>query len=348
MHAPTPAAGGGGFDRPPPGDASPVLSERQIALLEPFGHRRRVRGGDVLFRVGDTEYDFHVVIDGLVAIVDEHDDGERTLVTHGPGEFVGDLALLTGGVAFAAAVVARPGELLRVPAARLREVMEDEPVLPELIVHALLVRRGLLIRDRGGVEIIGSPAARDTQRLRRYLRRNNVPHAVSDSRRDARALDRLTRAGATPEQMPVVLLSPRRSMANPPTSELARALGLAGGVPRTETYDLVIVGSGPAGLAASMYAAADGLSAATVEALATGGQAGTSPRIENYLGFPAGVSGAELTQRALLQAVKFGAEFLLSRAAVALGPAASGDHVVTLDDGAQLVARAVIAATGAT
>ena len=325
-----------------------MLSERQIALLEPFGQRRRVGAGDVLFRVGDAEYDFHVVIDGVVAIVDEHDDGQRTLALHGAGEFVGDLALLTGGVAFAAAVVARPGELLRVSAARLREVVEEEPALSELIVHALLVRRGLLIRDRGGVEIIGSPAARDTQRLRRFLRRNNVPHAVSDARRDPRALDRLTRAGATPEQTPVVLLSRRRSLANPATGELARALGLEGAAPRTDAYDLVIVGAGPAGLAASVYAAADGLNAATVEVLATGGQAGTSPRIENYLGFPAGVSGAELTQRALLQAVKFGAEFLLPRAAVAVSPADEGRHVVTLDDGAQLVARAVIIATGAT
>src|SRR5262249_52938275 len=155
------------------------------------------------------------------------------------------------------------------------------------ILHALLLRRSLLIRDGGGVEIIGDRESPETQRLRRFLRRNGVPHAVTDASRDPSATDRLIRAGATPEQTPVGLVSRARPLVNPTTVEVARALGLEGAAPRIRPYDLTIIGSGPAGLAASVYAAADGLSAATIESLATGGQAGTSPLIENYLGFPA-------------------------------------------------------------
>jgi thioredoxin reductase (NADPH) len=140
----------------------------------------------VLFEAGDADYDFYVVIDGAVAVVDELDAEQRTLATHGNGEFVGDLALLSGGIAFATAVVRQDGELLQVAATRLREVVEQEPALSELILHALLLRRSRLISDGGGVEIIGSPASPDTQRLRRFLRRNGVPHAVSDALHDAR------------------------------------------------------------------------------------------------------------------------------------------------------------------
>jgi thioredoxin reductase (NADPH) len=257
------------------------------------------------------------------------------------------LALLTGGIAFAGAIVREDGELLQMPAARLREVVETEPAISELIVHALLLRRSRLIRDGGGVEIIGSQASPETKRLRRFLRRNSVPHAVSDPLIDPRAKSRLARVGAALEQTPVVIHPRRQPLSNPTNAELAGALGLEGSGPRSEPYDVVIIGSGPAGLAASVYTATDGLTAATVEALAPGGQAGTSPRIENYLGFPAGVSGAELTQRALIQAVKFGAEFLLSRPAETLRAGPDGNHVIGLDDGTELLSRAVIVSTGA-
>ena len=300
-----------------------------------------------MFEAGDADYDFHVVLDGLVAVIDEHDHEQRPLATHGKGEFVGDLALLSGGIAFAKGVVRQDGELLQVAAPRLREVVEQEPALSELILHALLLRRSRLISDGGGVEVIGSPASPETQRLRRFLRRNGVPHAVSDALHDPRASGRLAEVGATLEQTPVVLRARGRPLASPTEAELAQALGIGGARPRTEPYDLVIIGSGPAGLAASVYAATDGLDAGTVEALAPGGQAGTSPRIENYLGFPAGMSGAELTQRALIQAVKFGAEFLLPRAAESLAPGPEGTNVIGLDDGSELTARHVIVATGA-
>jgi len=334
-------------DRPGSDDASPALSDRQLELLRPFGRTRSVRAGNVLFRAGDADYAFYVVIDGRVAVIDEYEGTERTLAEHGPREFVGDVEVLTGGIAFAAAVVTQNGELLEVPAARLRDVVEQEPALSELIVHALLLRRSRLIGQGGCVEILGSQVSPETQRVRRFLRRNSVPHAVSDPRRDTRAHRRLSRAGATRAQMPVVLSARGRPLVNPTNAELGEALGLGAAAPRTEPYDLVIIGSGPAGLAASVYAASDGLAVGLVEALAPGGQAGTSPRIENYLGFPAGVSGTELTQRAVIQAVKFGADFLLSRAAETLGTTPDGRHAVGLDDGTELVAHAVIVATGA-
>jgi thioredoxin reductase (NADPH) len=328
-------------------EASPALNTGEVALLEPLGRRRSASRGEVLFRAGDADYDFYVVIDGSVAVVDQHGDVERTLASHGPGEFVGELGLLTGGIAFASGVVAQQGELLEIPAAKLREVVEREPALSERILHALLVRRSLLIRAGGGVEVIGGRESSDTKRLRRFLRRNGVPHAVTDPRRDALAGKRLTAAGVPLANMPVVLQPRRRPLTNPTNAELARALGLEAAGPRTEPYDVLIIGAGPAGLAASVYAAADGLAAATIEVLAPGGQAGTSPKIENYLGFPAGVSGAELTQRALLQAVKFGAEFLLSRAVATMWPGPDGMLTIRLDDGTELLARAVIVATGA-
>ncbi|MCL2770419.1 MAG: FAD-dependent oxidoreductase, partial [Solirubrobacterales bacterium] len=330
-----------------PGDASPTLTDHQIDLMRPFGRLQPVREGDVLFEAGDADYDFYVVTAGEVAVVDQLDEERRTLATHRRGEFVGDMALLSGGIAFATAVVTQDGELLRVPAPRLREIVEQEPALSELIVHALLLRRSQLVSAGGGVEIIGSPESPDTQRLRRFLRRNGVPHAVGDALRDERAHEKLTRAGATLEDTPAVLRTRARALVRPTEAELARALGLGGARARTARYDLLIVGSGPAGLAASVYAASDGLAAGTVEALAPGGQAATSPRIENYLGFPAGVSGAELTQRALIQAVKFGAEFLLPRTARTLSPAPDGTHLIGLDDGSELIARHVILATGA-
>jgi thioredoxin reductase (NADPH) len=328
-------------------EASPVLGGDEISLLEPVGRRLSVSKGDVLFEAGDVGYDFYVVLQGQVAVVDRHEELERTLATHGPGEFVGDLALLTGGIAFASAVVKRGGELLQLPAAQLREVVARELALSERIVHALLLRRSLLIRAGGGVEVIGSPEASDTKRLRQFLRRNGVPHAVTDPVQDRHAASRLRDAGANFEDIPVVLNPRRPPLANPTNAELARALGLHGYRARTQPYDLVIIGSGPAGLAASVYAAADGLAVATIEALAPGGQAGTSPRIENYLGFPGGVSGAELTQRALIQAVKFGAEFLLPRTAATLSAGPAGNLAIGLDDGTDLLARAVVVATGA-
>jgi thioredoxin reductase (NADPH) len=339
--------GDSGLDRRLAGDASPTLTDRQIDRLRSFGALRAAREGEVLFEAGDADYDFYVVIGGEVAVVDQLNDEPHTLAIHRKGEFVGDLAMLSGGIAFATAVVTQGGELLQVAVPRLRDIVEEEPALSELIVHALLLRRSRLISDGGGVEIIGSPASPDTQRLRRFLRRNGIPHAVTDPSRDERAIGRLARADAAPEDTPLVLRARGRPLVRPTDAELAQALGIGGARPRADPYDLVIIGSGPAGLAASVYAASDGLAAGTVETLAPGGQAGTSPRIENYLGFPAGVSGAELTQRALIQAVKFGAEFLLPRAAQTLGPGSDRTHVIGLDDDSELTARHVILATGA-
>jgi thioredoxin reductase (NADPH) len=328
-------------------EASPVLGPQEIALLEPLGQARSVTRGDMLFDAGDSEYDFFVVIEGSVAVVDRHAELERILARHGPRELVGELALLTGGIAYASAVVTRDGELLQIPSVRLRDVIAREPALSERIVHALLLRRSLLMSAGGGVEVIGHREASDTKRLRQFLRRNGVPHVVADPSDDPRIRHRLVKADMALEDIPVVLRARGRPLANPTNAQLAGALGLAGSAPRKEPYDLVIIGSGPAGLAASVYAAADGLAAATIEALAPGGQAGTSPRIENYLGFPAGLSGAELTQRALIQAVKFGADFLLPRAAVTLRSGPDGSHDIGLDDGTDLLARAVVVATGA-
>jgi thioredoxin reductase (NADPH) len=183
-------------DRPKQVDASPVLSGRRFEALRRYGRVRAVHEEEILFEAGDADYDFYVVVDGAVAVIGEREGEQRTLAIHGRGEFVGDLSLLSGGIAFATAVVRQDGQLLQVPAARLREVVEDEPELSELILQALLMRRSRLIRDGGGVEIIGRHESQETQALRRFLRRNGVPRprARPPGTRPAPARERDARA----------------------------------------------------------------------------------------------------------------------------------------------------------
>jgi thioredoxin reductase (NADPH) len=327
--------------------AFPRLSEEQIAKLAPFGERRRVEKGDVLYREGDGHCDFFVILEGLVAVIEDYVGEERVLGVHGPGRFLGELGLLTGQRAFTTAVVQEPGEVLVVPVATLRELVANDSVLGDLIMRALLLRRSILIGLGVGFRIIGSRYSPDTRRLREFAARNRLPYHWIDLEEDPGAEELLRRLGIPPEETPIVVLGKDRILRNPSNAELAGEIGLRAPISSEDVWDLVVVGAGPAGLAASVYGASEGLSTLTLEALATGGQAGTSPRIENYLGFPSGISGAELAERATLQAAKFGARVTVPAEAISLEGLDSLHRIQIGDEESDSVfARAVVIATG--
>jgi thioredoxin reductase (NADPH) len=325
--------------------AFPRLSDEQIAPLEAVGERRRVKWGDVLYREGDGNCDFFVILDGKVAVVEESGAGEEVIGVHGPGRFLGELGLVTGQAVFVTAVVREPGEVLVIPQQRLREIVTNDLVLGDLILRALIMRRAILIGLGVGFRIVGSRYSPDTRRLRDFAIRNRLPHHWVDLESDPGAEEILRRLGLEPDECPVVLLGPGRVLRNPSNAELARALGLRPPSASETTCDLIVVGAGPAGLAAAVYGPSEGVPTVVVEAVATGGQAGTSSRIENYLGFPAGISGAELAERATIQARKFGARITVPGEAVGL-EALDGTFRVKLREGESVIGRAVVIATG--
>jgi thioredoxin reductase (NADPH) len=325
--------------------AYPRLNEAQIKSLEPYGHRRRTRTGEVLFREGDTNYDFIVILSGRVAVVEHDAHGVRLIAVHGERRFLGELSLLAGQAALFTAVVREDGEILSVPATRLREVATEDPSLGELVLRAFLLRRSLLIGLGTGLRIIGSRYSPDTRRVREFAARNRLPHVWYDLEEDQQAEEMLRALGVSPDQTPVVILRGTQVLRNPSNAEVAELIGLRRpDLPQIE-YDLIVVGAGPGGLAAAVYAASEGLATVALDAVATGGQAATSSRIENYLGFPAGISGADLAERGTLQAEKFGARISVPVEATALEHQDS-HHVVRLDDGSSVAAHTVVIASG--
>jgi thioredoxin reductase (NADPH) len=340
-------AGGELAETPDLYGAFPRLNEQQLAVLMGKGTRRRVGEGEVLYRRGDVNCDFHVILEGLVEIVDEDAGDNHVIGVHGPRRFLGELSVLTGEASFVTAVVRVPGEILVVPVDRLRELVAGDPTLGDLILRAYLVRRSVLIDLGVGFRIIGSRYSPDTRRLREFAARNRLPHRWIDLEDDGEAERLLQELGITPDETPVVIVRCEVVLRNPSNADLARALGLRpADMPLTAVLDLVVVGAGPAGLAAAVYAASEGLTTAVLEGVSAGGQAGTSSRIENYLGFPAGISGAELAERAEIQARKFGAQLSVPVHATALDDG-ENHHVVHLEDGSSIAARTVLVATGA-
>jgi thioredoxin reductase (NADPH) len=326
--------------------AFPRLSEAQLESLAELGERRPTRRDEVLFREGDRSYDFYVVLDGKVAVVAGSGSEERLIAVHGPRRFLGELSQLTGQPAFFTAVVREPGHVLVVPVERLRALVAGEPQLGDLILRAYLLRREMLIGLGTGFKLIGSRYSPDTRRLREFAARNRLPHTWIDLEEDKAAETLLRELGVAPDDTPVVIWRGTEVLRNPSTTKLASTLGLSLPRVRQAQCDLIVVGAGPAGLAAAVYGASEGLDTVALDAMATGGQAGTSSRIENYLGFPSGVAGPELAERATLQAEKFGARITVPAAATGLEEA-DGHHVVTLEDGKTVVGRTVVITTGA-
>ncbi|MFL5827801.1 MAG: FAD-dependent oxidoreductase [Thermoleophilaceae bacterium] len=341
-----PATAGGLEETPDLYGAFPRLSDAQIRTLSQQGERAHAEPRDVLFSEGDEYRDFFVVLEGKVATYADYGTEEETLIAlHGPGRFLGELGLLTGQAAFLTAVVAEPSELLHVPVYALRQLVARDPALGDVILRAYLARRSILIEVGAGLRIVGSCFSPDTRRLREFAARNRLPHRWIDLEEDQEAEQLLNALGLSPEETPVVIWR-GQVLRNPSNAELARVIGLPSKRSHSADCDLLVVGAGPAGLAASVYGASEGLSTMTFDAVATGGQAGTSPRIENYLGFPSGLSGSELAERATLQAEKFGAQLNVAAEAVGL-EYRDGHHVVTLDDGSSVSGHAMVIASGA-
>jgi thioredoxin reductase (NADPH) len=346
VSVPLPASEAGLAETPDSHGGYPRLSDEQIATLSVHGGRRRAEAGEVLFHEGDERYDFYVVLEGRVAILQGSDqiDDETLIAVHGPHRFLGELSLLTGQAAFFSAVALEPSELLVIPVECLRQLVTQDTALGDLILRAYLIRRELLIGLGVGFRIVGSHFSPDARRLREFAARNRLPHRWIDVEDDPAAEAMLRSLGIAPKDTPVVIWG-RDVLRNPTNADLARRIGLKGGEAPDGMVDVLVVGAGPSGLAASVYGASEGLETVAVDAVATGGQAGTSSKIENYLGFPSGISGAELAERATIQAEKFGARIGVPCEAASLRRD-DGHYVVGLDDGQELTARTVVIATG--
>ena len=326
----------------------PVLSEEMVARMMPYGREEAVARGTPLYTRGERSVDFFVVLDGSIQVLDSDEHGVATVfTTHRARQFTGELDLFNGRAILVSGRAGEDSRVLRVSRAEFRHLVSAEADIGELIMRAFILRRvGLIRHSHGGVTLIGSGHAADTLRLQRFLQRNAYPHRLLDIDADPDAGGFLDCFAITPDQLPVVIATGDCLLRNPTTPELADALGLTETLDPKRIHDVVVVGAGPAGLAAAVYAASEGLDTIVIEGLAPGGQAGTSSKIENYLGFPTGISGQALAGRAQVQAQKFGARLAIARPAAALD-CGTAPYVVTLEDGQRVSARAVVVASGA-
>jgi thioredoxin reductase (NADPH) len=308
------------------------LSASQLATLAALGEERTAKPGDVLYRIGDTRYPFIAILEGEVAIVD---GAGNEIVRHGPSAFTGELNLLSGQTVFVNAVVTQPLRYIAVGRDVLRSLLFEDSALSDLMLSTFIARREWLQTVRGiGLEIVGPRSSEATTRMLDFARSNRIPYTWRDEEPSDGA------------PLPLVRLPGGLELRGPTTGQVSRSLGIGRELAGREEADLVVVGAGPAGLGAAVYGASEGLDTLVVESAALGGQAGASRRIENYLGFPAGISGSELTSRAVTQARKFGARLASPYRAVSLEPG-NGRHLVRLEDNHEVAARTVLLATGA-
>jgi thioredoxin reductase (NADPH) len=324
------------------GPVTRVLSSSQLELLARHGEERTAAVGETLFEVGDTSYPFMAILEGEATIADP---SGREIVRHGRSGFLGEMNLLSGQTVFLNAVATKPMRYIAVDREVLRRLLFDDSGLSDLLLSAFIERRELLQQEEGvGLEIVGPRDSAATRHLTDFARRQKLPHSWVDpaSSEEAAALV----AALEPEELPLVRLPGGAELRRPSNGELSRALGIGLELNEREEVDLLVLGGGPAGLGAAVYGASEGLETLLVEGTGLGGQAGSSRRIENYLGFPAGISGTELTSRAVTQARKFGARTATPYRAGALEPGAER-HLVRLEGGIEVSARAVLLATGA-
>jgi thioredoxin reductase (NADPH) len=324
-----------------------VLSQAQLDLLAEHGEERTAEQGEILFNVGDKSYPFMAILEGEAAIQDQ---SGRELIRHGSSGFVGELNLLTGQTVFLVAIATKPMRYIAVDRVDLRALLFENPDLADLLLSAFVSRRELLQGEQGlGIEVIGPRSSERTRGIVEWLRNARIPYRWRDPEHAAHAGDGEAISlieSLAPEQLPLVRIPGGVELGAPSNGELSRALGIGLELADHEEVDLLIVGGGPAGLGAAVYAASEGLDTLVLERTVLGGQAGFSRRIENYLGFPAGIGGGELTSRAVTQARKFAARTATPYVAVALE---SNDHrhLVRVEDGNEIAARAVVIATGA-
>jgi len=336
--------------------AFPALSDEQLATLESLGTRRKVKRGEIIYRAGQRDVPFHLVVSGELEVFEPRDGEEQILGVPGPRDFLGDIAMLTGTAVIATARgKAEESEVLQIPAARLRRALAEIPSVSEPIVSALIMRRKRLQRDREftGLRILADRDSREGHLLDDFLAKNHYPHRVIDAGSElGRTLAQ--RMNLASRDLPALITPSGMPLRHPSLREVARVAGLLRSLASEDEdeilSDLAIIGAGPAGLAAAVYAASEGLNTVVLESYAPGGQAGSSSLIENFFGFPTGISGGDLTYRAQLQAFRFGAKFTTPSQALSLGhtPDSEHPHFLHIEGcNAVLRAKAVIIATGA-
>jgi thioredoxin reductase (NADPH) len=329
----------------------PVLDTLEIERVRRFGECRSFAKGAALLTIGQVGPGLMVILSGRVDVTHVDKTGQRlSIVGHGPGEFVGELAQLAGRPALADVTAEEPVQALVIAPDRLRALLIAEAELGERIMRALIIRRvGLLETGSGGPTIVGRADNGNVLRLQIFLRRNGQPQQLLDPDIDPEAKALIERFHVDPGQLPIVLCPSGQLLRNPTEDELARCIGLVGPIDPNRIYDVAVVGAGPAGLAAAVYAASEGLSAIVLDSRGFGGQAGASARIENYLGFPTGITGLALMARAYNQAQKFGAEMAIPDEVSALDVPNddSSPFVLRLRDGERVSTRSVVVASGA-
>jgi thioredoxin reductase (NADPH) len=327
--------------------AFPVLTQAQIKRVQTLSKLRPVAAGEILFSPGDTDVPFFLLLSGSMEIVQPDLKGERLIARHGPGEFTGEMTMITGHRCLVTGRVSQSGEFLELSGAGLRSLIARDAELSEIFMRAFILRRLELIRSgRGTFILLGSHYSAKTLELREFLTRNGYPYSYVDLDRDRTSQELLDRFEVKPDEVPVVICPQQGVLRNPTIQKLADGLGFNSQIDESQIRDVIIVGAGPSGLAAAVYAASEGLDVLVIETASPGGQAGSSSKIENYLGFPTGVSGQELATRAITQAEKFGAKMMVARNVVRLD-CAKRPYRVVLDDGKMLAARSIIIATGA-
>ena len=329
--------------------AFPTFDEAQMARIEKYasGTPKKFQAGQALFHVGDRDVEFFVIKSGEVEIVDESGDQPKTMMTVGAGQFTGDVGHLTGNPKVVSGIAKTDCEVYQISVETLRGLLNQDPRLSDLILQAFIARRQVM-RESGdfiGLRVIGSRYSRDTFRVRDFLAKNRVLFTWLDLEGDPAVSQVIEQFGVSEAETPIVACASRVLLRNPSNLELAETIGIRRSVEHT-VYDLAIVGSGPAGLAAAVYGASEGLSTIVLESTAPGGQAGSSMRIENYLGFPTGITGGELTDRAVLQAEKFGARISIPTPISKLS-FDKAYSVLELDGGESVTAKCLLIATGA-
>ena len=325
----------------------PTLTPAQIDAIARHGTSRAVAPGDVLIEVGDAPVPFFVVKTGKIEIVRPSMRGQTLVAVHGPGKFTGEANLFLGRRSLTRAQVTEAGEVVELSGETLLRLVQTDPEISEILMRAFIYRRiELVAHGFGDVALIGSTHSAETLRIKEFLTRNGHPFSYLDLDREADIQDLLDRFHVAAADIPVLICCADMVLRNPSNQEIAGALGFNEGIDQTHVRDVVIIGAGPAGLAAAVYGASEGLDVLVIESHAPGGQAGSSSRIENYLGFPTGIPGAELAGRAYAQAQKFGAQIAIARGATRLA-CERAPYAVQTDEGPPVPARTVIIATGA-
>jgi thioredoxin reductase (NADPH) len=326
----------------------PRLNAEMVARIRSYGGETMLPAGDFLYRRGDRSVDFYLVVAGEIEIFDTDAAGERHVFSqHGASQFSGEMNLFNGREALVNLQACADTRVVRVPRTEFRRMMMAEPDIAEIVMRAFILRRvGFIRHGNGGITLIGPSHCAETLRIQRFLTRNAYPHRVVASDVDAEAASLMRTLGLREADLPAVIAPGPLVLHRPATHELADRLGLTEPLDDSIVYDLAVVGAGPAGLAAAVYGASEGLSTIVIEQEAPGGQAGTSSKIENYLGFPTGISGQALAGRAQAQAQKFGAHLAISRAASGLA-CHTRPYRIALEDGRSVQACAIVVATGA-